>query len=200
MTDRGEQLGERLRGLRLAGIAGQPVLQSSVAQALQKSVPLISSWEKGKAMPSEEWLHAYARFFATPRSFVDGRPRLLPLEDLRGDELDRCERLFQELLELRSVPKAPDDSMVRSPWEGMWHFADRSPITVVCAGLPVELRPSQALSTPESPDYVALDAYADLDALLELHSHVYAANPGVSVHHTLSDGLTSEDVTNHLVL
>jgi hypothetical protein len=200
MTDRGKQLGERLRGLRQAGLGGEPVTQGSVALVLRKSVPLISSWEKGKAMPSEEWLHAYARFFATPRSFVDGRPRLLPLEDLRGDELDRFERLFQELLELRSVPKAPDDPSVRSPWEGMWHFADRSPITVVCARLPAGLRPSQALSTPESPDYVELNAYADLDALMELHTHVYAANPGVSVHRTLSDELTSEDVTNHLVL
>jgi transcriptional regulator with XRE-family HTH domain len=195
------RLGERLRALREAGISGQPVAQSVVARAFGKSVPLVSSWEKGKALPSPEWLHAYARLFATPRSYVDGQPRLLTLEDLREDELDRFENLHRELMQLRSAcaerrSQVTDELTTRSPWEGLWHFADGSPVTLVCARLPAE----RALAEPDSPDYVALYAYSDLDALLELYGHVCAANPGVAVHHKLADELSQSDVTNHLVL
>jgi hypothetical protein len=210
MADRDKRrLGERLRALREAGFRGEPVTQGVVAGAFKKSVPLVSSWEKGKALPSEEWLNAYARLFASPRSYVDGHPRLLPLEDLRDEELDRFEQLFRELMQLRSIsgPATPppphqrtDELTTRSPWEGMWHFADRSPITLVCARLPVELRASEAYTSPESPDYVELYAYSDLDALMELYGHVYAANPGVMVLRKLADELDQTDVTNHLVL
>jgi transcriptional regulator with XRE-family HTH domain len=209
MADGGRRLGERLRALREAGISGVPVTQSVVAGAFHKSVPLISSWEKGKAVPSEEWLNAYARLFATSRSYVDGQPWLPAPEDLHGDELDRFEELFRELRQLRSAatgpgtppaPRATEHPATRSPADEMWHFADRSPITLVCARLPVELRASRAYSSPESPDYVELYAYSDLDALVELYGHVYAANPGVPVHRKLADDLDESDVTNHLVL
>jgi len=88
-----------------------------------------------------------------------------------------------------------DELTTRAPWEGMWHFGDRAPITLVCARRPVE-----PPAGPESPDYVELAAYRDLDALLELHGHVCAANPGVAVHHRLADELNQSDLTNHLVL
>jgi transcriptional regulator with XRE-family HTH domain len=203
-----KRLGERLRELREAGISGEPVTQRVVAGAFNKSVPLISSWEKGKAVPSEEWLDAYARLFASPRSYADGHPRLLTRDDLHEEELDRFEQLFHELLQLRSASAPPsppslratDELATRSPWEGMWHFADLSPITLVCARLPAELRASTAYTSPESPDYVELYSYSDLDALMELYGHVYAANPGVMVHRKLADELNQSDVTNHLVL
>jgi hypothetical protein len=202
MMDGGKRrLGDRLRGLREAGFNGEPVTQGVVARAFHKSVPLISSWEKGKAVPSEDWLAAYARLFAGPRARTEGR--LPALEELHGEELDRFEQLRRELLELRSAatsagPAAQpgsDELTTRSPWEGLWHFADRSPITLVCARLPTALR-----AGPESPDYVELHAYSDLDALMELYGHVCAANPGVPVHRKLADELDKNDVTNHLVL
>ncbi|MEU7902718.1 helix-turn-helix transcriptional regulator [Actinoplanes sp. NPDC049118] len=208
MADDGKRLGARLRALRETGFANQPVTQGVVATALGRSVPLVSSWEKGKAQPSEEWLNAYARFFASPRSLADGHPRLLTRQDLRDDELDRFEDLFRELLQLRTAtgPGLPpsrssaDELTTRSPWEGMWHFPDQSSITLVCARLPAKLRASETYTSPESPDYVELYAYSDLDALIELYGHVYAANPGVSVRRKLADELTQDDVTNHLVL
>ncbi|MEU8229450.1 helix-turn-helix transcriptional regulator [Actinoplanes sp. NPDC048967] len=200
MMDGGKRrLGDRLRGLRERGFNGEPVTQGVVARAFHKSVPLISSWEKGKAVPSEDWLTAYARLFAGARAPAEGR--LPALEELDGEELDRFEQLRRELLELRSAtPSAvpagqpgSDELTTRSPWEGLWHFADRSPITLVCARLRAHL-------SPESPDYVELYAYSDLDALMELYGHVCAANPGVPVHRKLADELDQSDVTNHLVL
>ncbi|GID94502.1 helix-turn-helix domain-containing protein [Amorphoplanes digitatis] len=207
MADDGKRLGARLRALRETGFADRAVTQGVVASALGRSVPLVSSWEKGKAQPSEEWLNAYARFFASPRSLADGHPRLLTRQDLRDDELDRFEDLFRELLQLRTAgPNQPpsrsrsDELTTRSPWEGMWHFPDQSSITLVCARLPANLRASDTYTSPESPDYVELYGYSDLDALIELYGHVYAANPGVSVRRKLADELTQDDVTNHLVL
>jgi transcriptional regulator with XRE-family HTH domain len=207
MADDGRRLGARLRALRESGFSNQPVTQGVVATALGRSVPLVSSWEKGKAQPSEEWLNAYARFFASPRSIEDGHPRLLTEEDLREEELDRFEGLFRELLQLRvagsgtpPVPSNADELTTRSPWEGMWHFPDQASITLVCARLPAELRASEIYSSPASPDYVELYSYSDLDALMELYGHVYAANPGVDVRRKLADELTQDDVTSHLVL
>ncbi|MEU4213817.1 helix-turn-helix transcriptional regulator [Actinoplanes sp. NPDC026623] len=207
MADDGK-LGARLRALRETGFADRSVTQGVIATALGRSVPLVSSWEKGKAQPSEEWLNAYARFFASPRSLADGHPRLLARKDLRDDELDRFEELFRELLRLRTAtvpgqpsgPASADELTTRSPREGMWHFPDQSSITLVCARLPAELRASDTYTSPESPDYVELYGYSDLDALMELYGHVHAANPGVTVRRKLADELTQDDVTNHLVL
>jgi len=138
------------------------------------------------------------------RSFRNGQPRLLPVRELDEHERRRYAELLGELTMLRparSLPEQrPPDLELRSPWEGMWHFPDGSPVTLVCARLPAELRASEVYTSPESPDYVELYSYSDLDSLMELYGHVYAANPGVSVNRRLADELTQEDVTNHLVL
>jgi transcriptional regulator with XRE-family HTH domain len=199
----GEGLAVLLRRLRTDGFGAAPVRQKEIATALRVSVPLISSWENGNAAPTEERLAAYARFFATPRSLGDGHPVLLEVDDLTADERHRYEHLLRELTSLHPAVAGPplrDDLVTRSPWEGLWHFADRSPITLVCARLPAELRANETYSSPESPDYVELYSYSDLDALMELYGHVYAANPGVRVNRKLADELTQDDVTNHLVL
>jgi transcriptional regulator with XRE-family HTH domain len=202
----GERLSARLRRLRAEGFAELPVKQKALAAAFRVSVPLISSWENGNAVPSEEWLRAYARFFASPRSMAGGHPVLLDVEQLTTEEHQRYKHLLRELIGLRPAaepqPAAPasEELVTLSPWEGMWHFPDRSPITLVCARLPAELRASEIYTSPQSPDYVELYSYSDLDALMELYGHVYAANPGVTVNRRLADDLTQDDVTNHLVL
>ena len=195
MADARRRLAERLRGLREAGISGIPVTQSMVAGAFGRSVPLISSWEKGKAVPGEAWLHAYSRLFASPRSFAGGPPRLLAQEDLHDAELERFEELFGELRQLRSAAGSATPKPAAERPEGGWHFTDGSPVTLVCAR-----RPGDPPVAPDSPDYVELYTYADLDALMELYGHVRAANPGVTVHRKLADDLDGSDVTNHLVL
>ncbi len=185
----------RLRQLRMNGIAGKAVSQRAVACALGVSVPLISSWENGNALPPEERLTGYARLFATDRSMPHHEARLVELTDFSDEERERFQALLDELLQLRPATSPADERVTRSPWEGMWHFPDKSPVTLVCAR--VSAGPGVA---PEEPGFVELASYADLDALLELHGHVYAANPGVVVNHRLADNLRQEDITNHLVL
>lgn len=205
-------LGRHLRALRDAGIDGAPVTQGALARALGISPPLLSSWETGKAMPPVERLVAVARFFASPRSLSGGHSRLIDPGDLTDAERDRSEELQRDLLGLRAaagagpqVPEPPlnqvsDELRTLSPWEGLWHFPDHAPITMVCARLPKELRVNETYSAPESPDFVELYSYSDLDALMELYGHVYAANPGVTVRRRLADELVADDLTNHLVL
>ncbi|MEV4636289.1 helix-turn-helix transcriptional regulator [Actinoplanes sp. NPDC049548] len=193
----------RLRQLRMDGFGGDPVPQKLLAHAIGVSTPLVSSWEHGKAVPPDSRLEDLARFFASQRSAANGRARLLPEADLTDEERDRYLALLAELRNLRpggAAGGAPEELITRSPWEGMWHFPDHSPVTLVCARLPEDLRASEIYTSPESPDYVELYSYSDLDALMELYGHVYAANPGVTVNRRLADSLTQEDVTNHLVL
>ncbi|MFC7532549.1 helix-turn-helix domain-containing protein [Actinoplanes sp. GCM10030250] len=181
-----EVLARRLRELR--GSLKQQVL----AKALGVSVPLVSSWEHGKAVPPVDRLEGYARFFAG-----DGDPQA----ELDEAGLQRFQDLRAELLHLRpSFGDAPGDLGTRAPQEGLWHFVDRAPITIVCAALPKSLRADAQYTSPESPDYIELYTYADLDALMELYGHLVAANPGVTVTRKLADQLTPNDLTNHLVL
>jgi transcriptional regulator with XRE-family HTH domain len=197
-VDSGGSLAERLRALR------GDVPQRTVAKGLGVSVPLISSWETGKAVPPAERINGYARFFATERSIdAKGHVKLLAVDDLTAPERERHGDILAELQGLRpspALPQVPVDLETRAPWEGTWHFRDRSPITIVCAALPAELRADERYTSPESPDFIELYSYSDLDALMELYGHLLAANPGVEVNRKLADNLTQEDITNHLVL
>jgi transcriptional regulator with XRE-family HTH domain len=202
------RLATRLRELR------GTVTQRTLAAALRVSVPLISSWETGKVAPPVERLVDYARFFASERSLDgNGHPRLLEAGDFDREELGRFEALRGELIRLRSLGASGGGvPQTLLPAQGMWHFADRAPITIVCAALPAELRADVRYTSPESPDYIRLYTYADLDALLELYGHLVAANPDVTVNYKLAVNLTESDVvdtpasvtrndlTNHLVL
>jgi len=81
-----QALAQRLRELRNSW-PGVVVPQRQLAQALRVSVSLVSSWESATtpALPSEDWLQAYALFFATRRS-LEGEPHLLEQRELTPDE------------------------------------------------------------------------------------------------------------------
>jgi transcriptional regulator with XRE-family HTH domain len=183
-------LAQRLRELRGS------LKQQALAKALGVSVPLISSWEHAKAVPPPERLEGYARFFAVDGS-VDKARR--DVEEFDESELARFRDLRAELFNLRPSEPAGDFG-TRVPQEGLWHFVDRAPITIVCAELPKSLRADEQYTSPESPDYIELYTYADLDALMELYGHLVVANPGVVVSRKLAGQLTTNDFTNHLVL
>lgn len=188
----------RLRELRRSGFE-RAVTQQEIAAALGVSGPLISSWENGNATPPDGRLADYARFFATARTLERGRPHLVDPADLDERERERYEQLLAELRELRPAAGA-EGLTTLPPRAGMWHFPDRSTITIVCARLPAHARASESYTSPDSPDYVELYSYADLDALMELFGHIRAANPEVPVERRLADSLRTEDLTTHLVL
>jgi hypothetical protein len=196
----GTRLAARLRELRLQSWPGITVTQKQLAVAIGSSVPLVSSWEspKNSALPSEDWLHAYARFFATRSSIPDvGPARLIADTELTEGEGLRRERLLDELLALRE--EALGGAAVTPEKKSFWHFPDGNPIRIVSSVLPdYEVR-SQYTSRWH-PNYIAGMRNADMDAAIELFGHVRAENPDTDVAFLTGDKLGPDVFASHLVL
>jgi hypothetical protein len=193
------------------------------------SVPLISSWESqgNPKIPPPQRLDCYATFFATARSVDDpGNPRLLSDSELTAAELAAKTALSSELAHLRAsalqvawpagaaagtapvaapsgasaAVRAEEAEMIASLNSGYWRFSDGRSIAIVSAQLPEDMLRQIPYSDPMDPDYVALYKYADLDALVELHGHIRAANPGIKhVSFRSAEELVRDDYTTHLV-
>jgi len=147
-----QALAQRLRELRNSW-PGVVVPQRQLAQALRVSVSLVSSWESATtpALPSEDWLQAYALFFATQRS-LQGEPHLLEQRELTPDEEGTRRQLVDELVELRDVALRPAGTRARTGSLGgtFYYFPDGLPVTIICGRLPDhELR-----RLPPNPDDV----------------------------------------------
>lgn len=198
-------LARRLRELREEHWPGWKLTQGQLAEALGGkepiSVPLISSWEShsNPKAPPEHRLRAYATFFATERS-VEHRPfQLLAVSQLTVEERARRDVLLQELTLLRraalgQVPPA-------GSYDGtIWQFPPGQDVTIVGSELPERLRQNVPYTDPDSPDYIEMYRYPDLDALFELHGHLRAVNPNSQVNLRTASELAADDYTAHLVL
>jgi hypothetical protein len=176
--------------------------QAELAAAFSKEGKLasvtVSSWEslKSPKLPPVDRLRAYARFFATARS-VEGRPKLLPFNELTPDEKKEYEKLEAELLRLRS--EASGESLRERPtFNRSWLFRDGARVTFVCAQLPSSVTGS--FGDPGNPNYTQLQTYADIDALIELFGHIRAENPASTVHFRTPPDVEPDDLTGHLIL
>src|SRR3954471_16173656 len=96
MSSPDDSLAARLKSLRSGGWHGQTLTQAVMARALGVSVPLLSSWENGKAVPPRRRLESYARLFAATRSGPDGRVRVPEPDRLDQKERPRYEALLRE--------------------------------------------------------------------------------------------------------
>jgi transcriptional regulator with XRE-family HTH domain len=193
------QLAQRLRQLRLQQWPDARLTQEKLANALGAEEPLksvtVSSWERSSAIPPRHRLQAYARFFATERSIEGSSPKLLPLDELQPDEEAAYKILETDLLRLRSMAGTEEDEV---PFRSSWHFTGTGRVTIVCAELPENQK--GLLATPSDPNYTELQAFADLDALMELHGHIRAENPLMTVHFRIPDEVETDDFTGHLIL
>lgn len=197
------RLAGRLRQLREQHWPDARLTQRALAQALSVEETLaaatVSSWESTSApkLPPRHRLRAYARFFATPRS-VEKSPTLLPWETLTPDEQAACKQLETELFRLRNSV-AEDSTEEEITFSGRtWHFTDSGPVTLVCAELPSDQ--AGPLAKPSDPNYTVLQAFADIDALMELHGHIRAENPQMLVHFKIPDDVDHDDLTGHTIL
>ena len=196
------RLARRLRQLRLQHWPDIRLTQQKLARALSAEEALaastLSSWESASSpkLPPRHRLLAYARFFATPRS-VEADPRLLPFEALTPEEQAAYKKLEAELLELRSLA-AEDSDGEDIAFNRSWHFTDDGPVTLICAELPENQ--TGPLASPSSPNYTVLQKFADVDALVELHGHVRAENPGLAVHLRMPSEVDHDDLTGHIIL
>src|SRR5919205_1469689 len=159
-------LAQRLRDLRTQWPPAV-VTQRQLADALGVSVPLISSWESTTtpAVPSEGWLQAYARFFATQRSIEGDKPRLLELRELTDAEEQARRALVDELVELREVAARPASERAQTGALGgrFYYFPDGQPVRIIYTHL---------------PDYELLRRAPSGQALLHAVRHVVTAQQG----------------------
>jgi transcriptional regulator with XRE-family HTH domain len=206
-------LSARLRELRL----DWGITQSKLSDALGLSGALVSSWENGTAVPPEERLNGYARFFATRRSITQRPPSLIPAEDLTAEEEQRRGELIDELVRLReeALDGPPQLRETGALGGRFWYFPDGQPITILCTPLSHQqlgyddaaakagsLAPVVQYSTnPTHPNAVRNLGNGDIDALLELVGHIRAENPTADVRWLTYDRITGVDqLTGHLVV
>jgi hypothetical protein len=79
-----------------------------------------------------------------------------------------------------------------------WHFAETSPVTLVCAQLPEE--EAGPLANPANPNYTELHSYADADAILELWGHIRMENPPMEVAYKFGAHVAADDLSGHVVI
>jgi hypothetical protein len=97
------------------------------------------------------------------------------------------------------VEAARMDEVAASLNTGPWRFRDGKTVTLVCAQLPDDLRAADEYTDLDSPDYIQLYTYSELDALFELYGHLRAANPANQIDLRIADLLTPDEFTSHLV-
>jgi hypothetical protein len=205
----GSALSRRLRELRRSGFQDAAITQRELGRVLSAdkpiSPPLISSWEKGNAVPLERWLNAYATFFATERSVEGEQYRLLRTSELTTEERVKRDSLAEELRSLRDEALQAEAGVsesvpaVSGPPGGPWHFTDGRPVVIVGRELPDDQRPDTRPEDPHRP-YGEMYTFGSIDALFELFGHVRAANPRTDVTIRKDSDLEPDDLTKHLVV
>ncbi len=210
VTPAQHKLAARLRGLRQDLLPGRTVVQREIADALGVSVALVSSWESqtNPAVPAEDRLVAYARFFATPRSADEGL-----VQDLTAEEEKRRRDLIDELVRLREEALADSTAGTRQTGAlggRFWYFPDGQPIRITTTR--VSSRSLTSLSArdaagdpipyadPWHPNYVQSLWDGDRDATIELFGHIRAENPSGDVRFLTANQVTHNDLTGHVVI
>jgi transcriptional regulator with XRE-family HTH domain len=216
-------LAERLRELREHTAPERKITQPELAQALGDgkplSVPLISSWESASnpRIPPMGRIEGYAVLFGAPRSFDRTPPGPLDADEMTSEERRAVAELRTELTHLRQGAQRATNSaapvpviatpvqlqlteMEESLRSGPWRIGDGRTITIVCPRWPQDMLQQMPYTDRADPDYIEMLSYSELDALVELHGHVRAANPGTQVNLRKADDLTSDDYTSHLAL
>ena len=190
------QLASRLRELRERSFEVR-LTQDQLAAALGDGKPLssaaISTWENGEIdkRPTESRIVQYSLIFSTPRS-LEPAPHLPTESRLDKSARARFHELRAELLALRegAEQEARRERSEPAPFDSnaIWHHDRAEKLFVVAPELPATEQPSYA--RPDSPNYVRLARYADLDAFFEMYnsltrlgyhnlSHRSAAEPGI---------------------
>ena len=200
------RLAPRLKELRESGFSGRRVTQQQLAEALggdrPLSIPSISAYENPFAPPPPETrLRDYATFFATERSLVDGRGRLVPDDELTRDERANRDALIEELLSLVDKPVGDASSAPREKTTAgqlIWSFPEGEPVRIICGQLEDMTHP---YADPKNRNYTELLKFADLDALMELYAYAWRLNPSCDIRFMLDSRLrSSEDLQSHLVV
>ena len=175
-------LAQRLRELRqqASTTAGRPLKQKDVAAALSVSTTIVCLWETAAAVPTDERINDYANLLATVRA---DNFKLPSKNELTRDEQQRQEELASELRSLHDDLEIQSASTAASTPKQLsrWHYPGEEPVRIVCGAL--QNPPQEA--NPAHVNHVKLLAYADLDALDELKTHLRNRNQGPTLRSSL---------------
>ena len=168
------QLAGRLRELGESGL-GARITQDQLGAALGEAKPLsgaiVSTWENGEVdkWPTEARITQYALIFSSARSFTPA-PHTPDESKLDRSERTRFRRLREELLGLREVAEQEARRARTEPTalgtNEIWHHDREEKLFVVAPELPATEQASFAHR--DSPNYVRLARYGDLDAFFEM--------------------------------
>jgi transcriptional regulator with XRE-family HTH domain len=197
------RLARRLRALRQPS-GGPPVTQKQVAEALNASVPLVSSWEGAKAVPPEERLSSYALLFSGPPTMSNGRARL-PDPRLLSVEAEAVRReLLKELIALRNAAQGeqePSQHPAGALGGRFWCYPQNARVRIITTPMWPEVVAQIPYANAWHPNYIQSLLDADRDASLELFGHVRAENPTADVRLITADRLErSNDLTGEVII
>jgi transcriptional regulator with XRE-family HTH domain len=195
-------LAERLRELRQQ-VPGVTVTQKQVADALGLSVPLVSSWESGKAVPQEERLRRYALLFSTPRYFVDGGSAVPDESELTSQEEVRRRELIEELFALREDALRGTTATTRQTGAlggRFWYFPQDARIRIITTPMFNSVIENIPYANKWHPNFMEFLHDADRDATMELFGHIRAENPAADVKCLTADQATHDDLTGFVVI
>jgi transcriptional regulator with XRE-family HTH domain len=195
-------LAERLKELRQQ-VQGVTVTQKQVADALGLSVPLISSWESGKAVPQEERLQALALLFSSPRAFANGSSELPDESELSSAEEATRRRLIEELVALRDDALRDTRGAARDVGAlggRFWYFPEGARIRIITTPMFQSVIDDVPYANRWHPNYMASLRDADRDAAMELFGHIRAENPAADVRCSTAREATRDDLTGFVVI
>jgi hypothetical protein len=188
------RLARAIRDLRESTWPDQVLTQAQLADALSSegrvAPATLSSWESttNPKKPSVARISTYARFFCTHRS-LDGRPHVIPEDQLTPEETDRFRELESDLLRLFH----PEEQKLQRSFD-----FDTGPVILICPDLPLEKR--GPLADEHDANFTRMQLYGDLDALIELYGHLRAENSSLDVFYRLASEVGSKDLSNHVIL
>jgi transcriptional regulator with XRE-family HTH domain len=190
---RSGELARELRMLREQAGLTQAQLAEAFSRESKVSGPTISTWESETSpkTPTPARIAAYARFFATPRSWAD-TPTLLPVDELTDAEIAERRALETRLLAHLENSASADEGLRSS-----LTFRE-GPVTLVCPEVPRAER--GALADPADPNFTRAQQYADLDTLIEVFGHVRKCNPELLVTFRLPSEVRADHLSSHVVV
>ena len=195
------QLALRLRQLREDTHLTQAQMAALFSTEYKVGAASISSWENMRtpASPPQSRLEPYARLVATSRRPGD-KAKLPSRAELSEAEEEQCQGLLADLERLWEAARgSQEQEAAAAATYRSWFFDDEGPVAIICPEAPPEAR--GPLVDAQNPNYTHLQAYADLDALIELFGHIRAENdPLFPVTFKLAGKVTADDLSGHLVL
>lgn len=191
------QLALKLRQLR----EDMHLTQAQMAALFRVGAASISSWENMRtpASPPQSRLEPYARLAATSSRSGD-KAKLPSRSELSEAEEDQCRKILADLDRLWEAARgSQEQEAAAAVTYRSWFFDDDGPVAIICPGAPPDAR--GPLVDAQNPNYTHLQAYADLDALIELFGHIRAENDALyQVTFKLAGSVTADDLSGHLVL